>query len=98
MSIGYSVNASEWIYVAWFVNSQAELLDDREWVAVLAIAAASASEAHTWGDHLAEDRCVRRPDDRLLRSEVQLASSHAQWQRVPRLRYGEHPSDSALGW
>lgn len=91
-----------WIYVAWFQDTFAKPDDeDREWVAVIAIACDSAAKARAWGDHLARKR--RADASVFLRSEVHLPTDprydgRFDWRGVPCIACGEAADDARLGW
>jgi hypothetical protein len=99
-----NMTAQNWIYAAWFQDTQAEPDDeDREWVAVMAISADSAEKAKEWGDHLARKRSARYGEDIFLCSDVHLPTdarygNNTNWNFVPRISYGEETDDEYMGW
>ena len=92
---------NSFIYSVWFLNSEAlEEDQDREWVACIAIAAASAEEAQQWGDVLAHERGRRVPTDTFVSSSVELESDGPTpaTSILPRIRVGEKARDALIGW
>ena len=93
---------TSFIYSAWFLDKLAAVDDqDREWVACIRIEAESQSVAKDWGDSLARNRCIRRPNDEFLRSSVEAEDQFVEvtdWSSLPRTRVGQHLSDRELGW
>lgn len=93
-----------WIYAVWFRDRLlSEDEEDKEWVAVLRIAAPSKQAAKLWGDHLAKERCSTKGDAEFLWSEVQRSDDpmHRRvknWDASPLVVAGQSVSHDALGW
>lgn len=90
------------IYSAWFLNTDAHEGDeDREWIACVAIQAATAVEAQKWGDTLANERSRRLPKDAFVRSSVEREaemSGVTDCSSLPRITVGQIATDAAIGW
>ncbi|WP_043606148.1 hypothetical protein [Novosphingobium sp. Rr 2-17] len=93
---------TEFLYSAWFTDLCTDPTDqDREWVACIAIEATSAKDAQHWGDVISHDRAARLKKDRFVESSVELASDAlavTDWSSLPRIHYGQSPSDQEVGW
>ncbi|WP_043605368.1 hypothetical protein [Novosphingobium sp. Rr 2-17] len=93
---------TEFLYSAWFNDFSADPTDqNREWVACIAIEADSAKDAQHWGDVISRGRAARMPKDQFVESSIELAYDAlavTDWSNLPRIHYGQSPSDQELGW
>lgn len=93
---------TEFLYSVWFTDLSVDPTDqDREWVACIAIEAASATDAQHWGDVISRDRAARLPKDQFVESSVELVSDVSavtHWPSLLRIHYGQSPSDQEVGW
>lgn len=90
------------IYSVWFLNTDAHEGDeDREWIACVAIQAATAVDAQKWGDTLANERSRCLPKDAFVRSSVEPEaemSGITDCSSLPRITAGQMPTEAAIGW
>jgi len=85
------------LYTAWFRDTLVQPDDeDFEWPGCFLVAAADASAAKAWGDHLTLSFSHRRGSEQFLWSKVErTAVSVAE---LPLIEYGREASDEEIGW
>jgi len=87
------------LYTVWFRDELAAADDqDCEWPACFVVEAQNATDAHSWGDHLARSFGSRRRSETFLHSQVEAHETASASSELPVVAVGYEATDAEIGW